>query len=161
MCRLEFAESDSCGSIEDIDFSLDDFVARTNSDLVGKFVNIASRCAVFIERGDGKLATQLPDPALYQQFTGAGERIAQLYESREYATAIREIMELADHANRYIDQHKPWALAKQTGRAEEVRAIATQGLNLFRVLMSYLAPVLPQIAHTAGRWLGTDFNRWH
>jgi len=148
------------GSIDDIDFSLDDFVARTNSDLIGKFVNIASRCAVFIERGDGKLATQLPDPALYQQFTGASERIAELYEAREYATAIREIMELADRANRYIDQHKPWALAKQPGRAEDVRAIATQGLNLFRVLMSYLAPVLPQIAQSAGHWLGTDFRSW-
>ncbi|HWW20123.1 MAG TPA: methionine--tRNA ligase [Steroidobacteraceae bacterium] len=148
------------GNIEDIDFSLDDFVARTNSDLIGKFVNIASRCAVFIERGDGKLAPQLPDPALYQQFTAAGERIAELYETREYGTAIREIMELADRANRYIDQQKPWALAKEPGREPQVRAIATQGLNLFRVLMSYLAPVLPRIAQSAGRWLGADFTRW-
>jgi methionyl-tRNA synthetase len=148
------------GSIEDIDFSLDDFVARSNSDLVGKFVNIASRCAVFIERGDGRLATQLPDPALYQEFIGASERIAQLYEAREYATAIREIMELADRANRYIDHHKPWALAKDPARADEVRAIATQGLNLFRVLMSYLAPVLPRIAHAAGQLLHTEFNDW-
>jgi methionyl-tRNA synthetase len=148
------------GSIEDLDFSLEDFVARTNSDLVGKFVNIASRCAVFIERGDGKLATQLPQPELYQQFTGASERIAGLYETREYATAIREIMELADAANRYVDQHKPWALAKQAGREEQVRAIATQGLNLFRVLMSYLTPVLPAIAQSAGHWLGTDFKSW-
>jgi methionyl-tRNA synthetase len=148
------------GSIEDIDFSLDDFVARTNSDLVGKFVNIASRCAVFIERADGKLATALPDAALYQQFVAVNERIATLYETREYATAIREIMELADQANRYIDHHKPWALAKDPTRAAEVRAIATQGLNLFRVLMSYLAPVLPQIAASAGRWLGVDFSDW-
>jgi methionyl-tRNA synthetase len=148
------------GSIDDIDFSLEDFVARTNSDLVGKFVNIASRCAVFIERADGKLATALPDPGLYQQFVAANERIATLYETREYATAIREIMELADQANRYIDHHKPWALAKDPSHAAEVRAIATQGLNLFRVLMSYLAPVLPQIAASAGRWLGTDFADW-
>jgi methionyl-tRNA synthetase len=148
------------GSIEDMDFSLDDFVARSNSDLVGKFVNIASRCAVFIERGDGRLSAQLPDTALYQEFIGASERIAQLYEAREYATAIREIMELADRANRFIDQHKPWALAKNPGRADEVRAIATQGLNLFRVLMSYLAPVLPRMAQSAGQLLGTDFNDW-
>jgi methionyl-tRNA synthetase len=149
------------GSIEDLDFSLDDFVARSNSDLVGKFVNIASRCAAFIERGDGVLAAQLPDAALYREFVSVGERIAQLYETREYATAIREIMELADRANRYIDQHKPWALAKDPARAADVRAIATQGLNLFRVLMSYLAPVLPRIAQSAGQLLGTDFNDWH
>jgi methionyl-tRNA synthetase len=148
------------GSIEDIDFSLDDFIARTNSDLVGKFVNIASRCAVFIERGDGRLAGQLPDVALYQDFIGASERIAGLYETREYATAIREIMELADRANRYIDQHKPWALAKDPARADEVRGIATQGLNLFRVLMSYLAPVLPNVARSAAGFLGTDFGDW-
>jgi methionyl-tRNA synthetase len=147
-------------SIEDIDFSLDDFVARTNSDLVGKFVNSASRCAAFIERGDGQLARQLPDMALYQEFIGASERIAGLYEAREYASAIREIMELADRANRYIDHHKPWALAKDPARAGEVRAIATQGLNLFRVLMSYLAPVLPNIARAAAGFLGTEFGDW-
>jgi methionyl-tRNA synthetase len=147
-------------SIEDMDFSLDDFTARANSDLVGKLVNIASRCAGFIERGGGELAAQLPDAALYQKFVAASERIAELYETREYATAIREIMELADHANRYVDQHKPWALAKEPQREQEVRAIATQGLNLFRVLMSYLAPVLPRIAQSAASFLGTDFKLW-
>ena len=101
-----------------------------------------------------------PSPALYREFTAAGERIAALYESREYATAIREIMELADRANRYIDQHKPWTLAKDPARADEVRAIATQGLNLFRVLMSYLAPVLPHMAHAAAAFLGTRFGDW-
>ena len=146
--------------IEDIDFSLDDFVARTNSDLVGKLVNIASRCAGFIQRGGGRLAAALPEPELYRQFAAAGERIAQLYEAREYSAAMREIMELADGANRYIDQHKPWTLVRDAARAEDVRAIATQGLNLFRVLMSYLAPVLPHMAQAAAAFLGSSFAEW-
>ena len=146
--------------IEDIDFNLDDFVARTNSDLVGKLVNLASRCAGFIERGGARLAAALPDAALYQDFTVAAEPIAALYEAREYAAAIREIMLLADRANRYIDQHKPWALAKDPTRAEEVLGIATEGLNLFRVLMSCLSPVLPNMAQAAAAFLGTDFSDW-
>jgi methionyl-tRNA synthetase len=157
--RYYFAAKLGSG-IEDIDFNLGDFVARTNSDLIGKLVNIASRCAGFIERGGGQLAAALPDPALYARFIAAAEPIAALYETREYAAAIREIMDLADHANRYVDQHKPWALAKQPARADEVRAIATQGLNLFRVLMSYLAPVLPRMAQAAGTFLGTRFDDW-
>jgi methionyl-tRNA synthetase len=157
--RYYFAAKLSSG-IEDIDFSLDDFVARANSDLVGKLVNIASRCAGFIERGGGRLAAALPEPELYDEFTAAGERIAALYESRDYSAAIREIMELADRANRYVDRHKPWALAKDAARAEEVRAIATQGVNLFRVLMSYLAPVLPRVAQAAAAFLGTSFESW-
>jgi methionyl-tRNA synthetase len=158
--RYYFAAKLSSG-IEDIDFSLDDFVARTNSDLVGKLVNIASRCAGFIERGGGGLAAALPEPALYDEFTAAGERIAALYESRDYSAAMREIMELADRANRYVDQHKPWTLAKNPARAEDVRAIATQGLNLFRVLMSYLAPVLPHMAQAAAAFLGTRIGDWN
>jgi methionyl-tRNA synthetase len=146
--------------IEDIDFNLDDFLARTNSDLIGKLVNIASRCAGFIERGGGRLAPTLADPALYEEFTLAAESIAAHYGAREYAAAIREIMELADRANRYVDQHKPWLLAKDAARAAEVRAIATQGLNLFRVLMSCLAPVLPHMAQSAGKFLGTSFAAW-
>src|SRR6202161_2383121 len=157
--RYYFAAKLSSG-IEDIDFSLDDFVARANSDLVGKLVNIASRCAGFIERGGGRLAAALPDPGLYREFTAAGERIAALYESRDYSAAIRDIMELADRANRYVDQHKPWTLAKDPARAEDVRAIATQGLNLFRVLMSYLAPVLPHMAQAAAAFLGSSFAEW-
>src|SRR3984957_5983 len=146
--------------IEDIDFSLDDFVARTNSDLVGKLVNIASRCAGFIQRGGGRLAAALPEPELYRQFAAAGERIAALYESRDYSAAIRDIMELADRANRYLDQQKPWTLAKDPARADAVRAIATEGLNLFRVLMSYLAPVLPRMAESAAAFLGSSFSEW-
>ena len=158
--RYYFAAKLSSG-IEDIDFSLEDFVARANSDLVGKLVNIASRCAGFIERGGGRLADALPEPALYQEFTAAGERIAALYQARDYAAAIREIMELADRANRYVDQHKPWALARDAARADDVRSIATQGLNLFRVLMCYLAPVLPRMAQAAAQFLGCSFDHWN
>jgi methionyl-tRNA synthetase len=147
--RYYFAAKLGSG-IEDIDFNLADFVARTNSDLVGKLVNIASRCAGFIERGGGRLSEALPDPALYAEFSGAAEGIAALYEAREYGAAMREIMELADRANRYVDQHKPWNLAKDPAGAGQVQAIATQGLNLFRVLMSYLTPVLPQMSAAAG-----------
>jgi methionyl-tRNA synthetase len=157
--RYYFAAKLASG-IEDIDFSLDDFVARSNSDLVGKLVNIASRCAGFVERGGGRLAAALPDPALYQEFASAGERIAALYEAREYASAMREIMDLADRANRYVDQHKPWTLARDPARASEVRAIATQGLNLFRVLMCYLAPVLPHMAQAATAFLGSSLAQW-
>ncbi|MCP5328382.1 MAG: methionine--tRNA ligase [Steroidobacteraceae bacterium] len=146
--------------IDDIDLALEDFTARINSDIVGKLVNIASRCAGFIERGGGQLATDLPDPALYAEFSAAAERIGAAFEGRDYSTAIRDIMQLADKANQYVDQHKPWALAKDPAKADEVRAIATQGINLFRVLMTYLAPVLPAMADAAGRFLGTPLERW-
>lgn len=158
--RYYFAAKLGSG-VEDLDFNLDDFTARTNSDLIGKLVNIASRCAGFIERGGGTLASALPDPELYSEFVAQAESIAALYESREYASAIREIMLLADRANRYIDQHKPWALAKDPARAGEVLGIATQGINLFRVLLSYLTPVLPNMARTASGFLGTDFATWN
>ena len=157
--RYYFAAKLGSG-IEDIDFNIDDFVARTNSDLVGKLVNVASRCAGFVERAGGRLAPALENEALYRQFISAAEPIGALFEAREYAAAIREIMVLADHANRYIDQHKPWALAKDAARAPEVLAVSTQGVNLFRVLMSYLTPVLPRIASAAARFLGTSFDDW-
>ncbi|HWG77462.1 MAG TPA: methionine--tRNA ligase, partial [Steroidobacteraceae bacterium] len=147
-------------SLEDIDFNLDDFVARVNSDLVGKLVNIASRCAGFIARGGGHLAPVLPEPALHAEFCAAAEGIAALFDQREYAAAIRDIMELADRANRYIDARKPWLLARQSGGGAEVCAVATQGINLFRVLMSCLAPVLPQMAAHAASFLGTSFDSW-
>lgn len=146
--------------IDDIDLGLDDFVARVNADIVGKLVNIASRCAGFVARGGGVLATQLPDPDLYAAFTAAGERIAALYESRDYSAAMREIMLLADRANQYVDQRKPWAMAKDAARKDEVLAVCTQGINLFRVLMTYLAPVLPSMAEQAARFLGVPLDRW-
>lgn len=146
--------------LDDIDLNLDDLVARVNSDIVGKLVNIASRCAGFVARGGGRLAGTLPQPALYAEFAGARAGIAALYEARDYAAAIREIMLFADRANQYVDQHKPWTLAKDPARAAEVLGIATQGINLFRVLMTWLAPVLPRIAAEAGRFLGVPIDRW-
>jgi methionyl-tRNA synthetase len=148
------------GGIEDIDLSIDDFLARTNSDLVGKLVNIASRCAGFIERSGGILAAALPDPKLYHEFWAANEAIAASYEAREYATAIRDIMALADRANQYVDQQKPWAMVKDPARAADVRSVATQGINLFRVLMGYLAPVLPAMAVKAAEFLNGDLGSW-
>ena len=142
-------------SVEDIDLNLDDFVARINSDLVGKLVNIASRCAGFITRSfDGQLAAELERPELYEEFVAAGERIAAHYDAREYSRAMREIMTLADRANQYIDERKPWVLAKDKATAGEVQGVCTQGINLFRVLMIYLTPVLPAMAEKAGKLPG-------
>jgi methionyl-tRNA synthetase len=148
-------------AVEDIDLSLEDFTARVNSDIVGKLVNIASRCAGFVARAGGTLAARLPEPALYEEFAGARTNIAKLYDSREYSAAIREIMALADRANQYVDTQKPWALAKDPAKAAEVLAVCTQGVNLFRVLMNYLAPVLPAMAEKAGKFLNVSFADWH
>jgi methionyl-tRNA synthetase len=148
-------------AVEDIDLSLDDFVARVNSDIVGKLVNIASRCAGFVQRGGGKLAAELPDPQLYEEFAALRGTIADLYDGRDYSAALRGIMGLADRANQYVDSNKPWALAKDPARAAEVLAVCTQGINLFRVLMSYLAPVMPQMAEKAGRFLRISFADWN
>jgi methionyl-tRNA synthetase len=147
--------------LDDIDLNLEDFTARVNSDIVGKLVNIASRCAPFIAKAGGRLAVSLPDPGLYSQFTARSEEIAALWESRDYAGAVREIMLLADRANQYVDQNKPWVLAKDPDKLQQARGVATQGINLFRVLMTWLAPVLPDIAARAGQWLGQDsLARW-
>jgi methionyl-tRNA synthetase len=147
--------------LDDIDLSLADFTARVNSDVVGKLVNIASRCAPFIERSGGRLAAVLPDVDLYAQFVARSEPIAQLFETRDYAGAVREIMLLADRANQYVDTHKPWVLAKDPARIDEARAVATLAINLFRVLMTWLAPVMPEIAARAEGWLGAGtLSRW-
>ena len=158
--RYYFAAKLGSG-VDDIDLSLEDFTARVNSDLVGKLVNIASRCSGFIARSGGHLASALADAALYAEFTTAAPRLASLYEARDYSQAIREIMALADKANQYVDANKPWALAKDPTRADEVVAVATQGINLFRVLMVYLAPVLPQMACKAAAFLGAPLARWN
>jgi methionyl-tRNA synthetase len=148
-------------NIEDIDLNLEDFTAKINSDLVGKLVNIASRCAGFITRNfDGQLSGQLEQPALYDSFVSAGDNIAKHYEQREFSRAMREIMQLADRANQYIDERKPWVLAKDESTAAEVQAVCTQGLNLFRVLMIYLNPVLPAMADKVAEFLGTDAEQW-
>ncbi len=148
--------------LDDIDLNLDDFIHRTNSDLVGKFVNIASRCAGFITRSfGGQLADTLPDPTLLAEFTDAAEEIAAHYESREFARAMRSIMKLADRANQYIDEHKPWVLAKTPETLPDVQGICTEGLNLFRILLIYLKPVLPGLAADAERFLGVEPMNWN
>ena len=147
-------------NVDDLDLALDDFVARVNSDLVGKVVNIASRCAGFVAKSGGRLATVLPDPALYADFLAVEPRLRAHYEGRDYASAMREIMLLADRANQYIDAHKPWTLAKDPARAAEVVAVCTEGLNLFRVLVAYLKPVLPDTARRAEAFLGAPLGHW-
>jgi methionyl-tRNA synthetase len=148
-------------TIEDIDLNLDDFVARVNADLVGKLVNIASRCAGFIsKRFDGRLSDRLPDETLFEEFAAASETLADHYESREYSKAMRLIMALADKANRYIDDNKPWVLIKNEEKLEDVQLVCTQGLTLFRSLMIYLAPVIPAVAEGAKSFLGENEWRW-
>jgi len=145
----------------DIDLSLDDFVSRVNSDMVGKVVNIASRCAGFIHRGsNGQLAPALPEPGLYQDFIDQRTAIGGDFESRNYQSAIRRIMALADEGNRYIDEHKPWQLNKEEGQQDNVQAICTQGINLFRVLVTYLAPVVPFTTEKAVEFLGLPVDQW-
>ena len=149
------------GGIEDIDLNLEDFSARVNADIVGKLVNIASRCAPFIERAGGHLSDTLPEPELQAAFIAPRERLAALYEARDTAAVVREVMHLADLANQYVDQQKPWIMAKDPARSAQARAVATQAINLFRVLMVYLSPILPRIAKSAAGWLGEDaFASW-
>jgi methionyl-tRNA synthetase len=148
--------------IDDIDLSLDDFVQRVNADLVGKLVNIASRCAGFIsKRFDGKLADTLPDPALFDEFAAQADTIAACYERRDFAAAMRAVMALADRANQYIDEHKPWVMAKDEARLPEVQGVCTQGLNLYRQLITWLAPVLPRTAARSAAFLDTAPLLWN
>jgi methionyl-tRNA synthetase len=148
--------------IDDIDLNLDDFQQRVNSDLVGKVVNIASRCAGFINKKfAGKLANECVEPELYATFSEARSRIADMYENREFSHAVREIMTLADHANQYIDTKKPWVLAKQEGKEQEVQDVCSVGLNLFRVLVTYLKPVLPKLAEASEAFLNIKPLMWN
>ncbi len=148
-------------TIEDIDLNLEDFTARVNSDLVGKLINIASRCAGFInKRFDNRLADGLADKALFADVANASEQIAGHYENREFSKAMRVIMTLADQANRYIDECKPWIMAKDEAQMDDVQAVCTQGLNLFRSLMIYLAPVLPEIAEKSRDFFAEEQWQW-
>ena len=147
-------------TIEDIDLNLEDFVARVNSDLVGKLINIASRCAGFISKEfDGRLSGLLPDAALFSEFSDASNQLAEHFERREYSKAIRQVMALADKANRYIDENKPWAMIKDEERRSEVQQVCTQGLNMFRSLMIYLSPVNPGVAKDARQFFNE--GNWH
>lgn len=141
--------------IDDLDLNLEDFVSRVNADVVNKLVNLASRNAGFIaKRFDGKLAATCAEPELYAEFASASAVIAEAYESREFSRAIREIMALADKANRYVDDKAPWVIAKQEGADAELQAVCSVGINLFRVLMAYLKPVMPELAERAEAFLG-------
>lgn len=158
--RYYFAAKLGSG-IDDIDLSLEDFQTRINADLVGKVVNIASRCAGFLtKRFDGQLAGELSEPGLFRDFANQAEAIAKRYEAREFGQAMREIMALADRANFYIDEMKPWVLAKEEGKEDEVQAICSMGINLFRVLVAYLKPVLPRTAEQAEAFLSIDPLQW-
>lgn len=145
--------------IDDIDLNLEDFVQRVNSDIVNKVVNLASRNAGFIaKRFGGKLSDRLADPTLYQQFTDASQSIGDAYTNREYGKAIREIMALADIANRYVDEKAPWVVAKQEGKDQELQDICSMGINLFRVLMTYLKPVLPSLTKRTEAFLNVELT---
>lgn len=133
--------------VEDIDLNWEDFMQRVNADLVGKVINIASRCAMFINKYfHNMLSAECIAPELFEDFILAGNSIALCYENREFSRAVREIMQLADRANQYIDEQKPWALLKESGNEEFVQEICSMGLNLFLLIMKYLKPILPEIA---------------
>jgi methionyl-tRNA synthetase len=147
--------------IDDLDLNLDDFVARVNSDLVGKVVNIASRCSGFITRNfDGMLSATLREPELYNEFADVASTIAAHYEGREFGRAMREVMLLADRANQYIDSEKPWQIVKEADRLNDVQEICTVGMNLYRVLITLLAPVLPRTAALSETLLGKGSLDW-
>ncbi|WP_295460902.1 methionine--tRNA ligase subunit beta, partial [uncultured Thiodictyon sp.] len=158
--RYYFAAKLGSG-VDDLDLNLEDFQARVNADLVGKVVNIASRSAGFItKRFDGRLSAALPDPVLFAQFVVAGDSIAEAYERREYSRAVREIMAMADRANQYIDEQAPWVVAKQPGREAELQDICTMGLNLFRLLIGWLRPILPGTAEASEAFLQVQPLTW-
>ena len=158
--RYYFAAKLSSG-IDDIDLNLEDFVNRVNSDLVGKVVNIASRCAGFIHKQfDGALSQNNAEPALLSELQSAANTLAQLYEQREYSRAMREIMALADKVNEYIATKAPWTLAKNPETAPEAHDVCSVGLNAFRLLALYLKPVLPKVAEQAEAFLNISPLQW-
>lgn len=147
--------------VEDLDLNLDDFIQKVNSDLVGKVVNIASRCAGFVHKGNqGVLVSDLAEPALWSSFTEAAPSIADAYEKRDFARAMRETMALADAANAWIADKAPWAMNKIEGKQDEVQAICSLGINLFKQLIILLKPVLPQLAQQAEQFLNVNSLDW-
>ncbi|HWD30514.1 MAG TPA: methionine--tRNA ligase [Pseudomonas sp.] len=158
--RYYYASKLSRG-VDDLDLNLEDFVQKVNSDLVGKVVNIASRCAGFIQKGnDGVMVAGDAAPELTEAFLAAAPSIAEAYEARDFARAMREIMGLADRANAWIADKAPWSLAKQEGKQDEVQAICAQGINLFRQLVIFLKPVLPLLAADAEAFLNVAPLTW-
>lgn len=149
------------GKIEDIDINFDDFIQKNNSDLVGKIVNIASRCQGFIHKNfGGMLASEIQDPVLYKKLIVAMPEIETCYLKLDFAAAVRIIMELADEVNQYIDHHKPWQLAKDINSMELVHLVATQSLNAFRILIAYLKPIIPALAENSEKFLNNKVNLW-
>ena len=147
--------------IDDIDLNLEDFKKRVNSDLVGKVINIASRSASFVVKNyDKELSAKCIEKSLYDEFVEAGSDIAKHYEARNFSHAMRLIMKLADKANQYIDKKKPWQLAKIKGNEKEVHEITSLAINLFKVLMTYLKPVLPEMAKRSEEFLNVDSLNW-
>ncbi len=147
--------------VDDLDLNLEDFAQRVNADLVGKVVNIASRCAGFIGKGfDGRLAAQLNAPELLEQMAQASGEIARHYEARDYGKAVRLIAALADKANQYINEKEPWVIAKQDRQSPELQAVCSTGINAFRLLICYLKPVLPAMAAQAEAFLAIEPLRW-
>lgn len=147
--------------IEDLDINFDDFASRINSDLVGKFVNIASRCASFITKYfSGKLSGTIADPQLYEDCVKTGDTIAEKYEARDFNQATKLIMSLADRANQYIDEKKPWAAIKDPAQQKEVHDVCTFGINLFRLFMIYLKPILPATAKKSEAFLNIRPLMW-
>jgi methionyl-tRNA synthetase len=158
--RYYFAAKMSAG-IDDLDINLDDFVQRVNSDVVGKVVNIASRCAGFINKQFDSLLSDNADNPLIPEFVAASESIAAHYENGDYGKALREIMALADKANQFIDENKPWVLIKEESQRERVQQVCSDGLNLFRILVTYLKPVMPGLAEKSERFLNVEPLEWH
>jgi methionyl-tRNA synthetase len=158
--RYYFAAKLGSG-VDDLDLNLEDFLLRVNSDLVGKVVNIASRCAGFIsKRFEGRLSAVFAERRLYHEFITLGREIAADYEARDYGHAVRKIMALADRANQYIDDRKPWVMAKQSGAEAQLQDVCSVGLNLFRVLVTFLKPVLPAMAEKVEAFLDTPPLTW-
>ena len=147
-------------SVDDFDLNLEDFVQRANTDLVNKLVNIASRTANFVKKAGGKLSDTCVEEAMVQDFINAGDSIAAHYEAREFGKAMKEIMALADRANEYIQEKAPWAMNKEEGRQQEVIEVCSVAINLFRQLITYLAPVLPEIAEKTAEFLNLDNMNW-
>lgn len=147
--------------IEDLDINFDDFTQRINSDLVGKYINIASRCAGFLTKHfNNELGSKLSDPDLFNSFAEAGDEIAARWHDMQFSHATRQIMLLADKANQYIDEKKPWTLVKDESKLQEVQAVCTMGLNLFRLLTIYLKPVLPRTAKQVEGFLNIAPLQW-
>lgn len=158
--RYYFAAKLTAG-VDDLDLSLDDFMQRVNSDLVGKVVNIASRTANFVRRdNDNVLSAEFDNPALVAEAQAAAESIAEAYEKREYGRAMRLIMAIADNANQYINDQAPWSLAKQEGQEAKVQAVCSTAINVFRLLVLYLKPVLPELTSKAETFLNVPPLTW-